>query len=108
MPRFGLLIDYEFCVGCRSCEIACKMEHHRPADQPGIIVQEVNPTVPEGKPYFIPFPTDRCNLCGRRRARGLEPSCVKHCWTGVIRFGTIEELAEQMRQKGKTVLWAPH
>jgi Fe-S-cluster-containing dehydrogenase component len=108
MPRFGLLIDYEYCVGCRSCEVACKMEHHRPPDQPGIIVQEVSSTDPGGKPYFFPFPTDRCNLCGRRRAKGLTPSCVKHCWTGVIRFGTIEELAEQMRQKGKTVLWAPH
>jgi len=84
------------------------MEHGRPMEQRGIIVQEVGSTDPEGKPTFLPFPTDRCNLCGKRRARGLEPSCVKHCWTGVIRFGTIEDLTEQMRQKGKTVLWAPH
>lgn len=25
--RNGLLIDYEFCTGCQSCEIACKQEH---------------------------------------------------------------------------------
>ena len=108
MPRFGLMIDYEYCVGCRSCEVACKMEHRRPADQPGIVVQEVATTAPGEKPYFFPFPTDRCNLCGRRRARGQLPSCVKHCWTGVIRFGTISELSSQMGQKGKTVIWFPH
>jgi Fe-S-cluster-containing dehydrogenase component len=108
MPRFGLLIDYEFCVGCRSCEIACKMEHDRPMDQRGIIVQEVTSTHPGGKTYFFPFPTDKCDLCGRRRAKGLEPSCVRHCWTGVIQFGTIGELADQMSQKGKTVVWIPY
>ena len=30
MPKYGLLIDYEFCVGCHACEIACKQEHNRP------------------------------------------------------------------------------
>ncbi len=108
MPRFGLLIDYEFCVGCRSCEIACKMEHGRPEDQQGIVVQEVIPTDPEGRTYFIPIPTDRCNLCGARRGKGMKPSCVKHCWTGVIRFGTVDELTSQMGPKGKTVVWIPH
>ena len=23
----GLLIDYEYCTGCQSCEVACKEEH---------------------------------------------------------------------------------
>ena len=108
MPKFGLLIDYEFCVGCKSCEIACKMEHNRPMDEWGIRVQEAEPESSEGRMYYLPFPTDHCNLCGKRRARDLAPSCVKHCWTGVIRFGTISELAEQMRNKSKTVLWVPH
>ena len=30
MAREGLLIDYEFCTGCHTCEIACQMEHGFP------------------------------------------------------------------------------
>ena len=25
--RRGLLIDYYYCTGCRSCEVACDIEH---------------------------------------------------------------------------------
>jgi len=108
MPKFGLLIDYEFCIGCRSCEIACKQEHNRPPEEWGIRVMKVEPEVSGGKLYYFPFPTDKCNLCGKRRAKGLEPACVKHCLAKVIRFGTIEELAKHMLKKSKTVLWVPH
>ena len=27
MPKYGLLIDYDFCIGCHVCEVACKQEH---------------------------------------------------------------------------------
>jgi len=108
MPKYGLLIDYELCTGCHSCEIACKKEHNRPPDEWGISVREVEPEIAGGKLYYFPFPTDKCNLCGKRIAKGLQPACVKHCWAGVMKFGTIGELAEYMQQKPKTVLWAPH
>ena len=108
MPKYGLLIDYEFCTGCHVCEIACKKEHNRPPDEWGIYVREVEPDITGGKQYYFPFPTDKCNLCGKRIARGRLPACVTHCWAQVIKFGTIAELAEYMRKKSKTVLWAPH
>ncbi|MBW1996644.1 MAG: oxidoreductase [Deltaproteobacteria bacterium] len=108
MPRFGLLVNYEFCVGCRSCEIACKMEHRRARDEWGIRVQRLQQGPSERRIYYLPFPTDRCNLCGKRRARGLKPSCEKHCWTGVIKFGTLEDLARSMKGKPRSVLWVPH
>ena len=25
--KYGLLIDYTWCTGCHSCEMACKVEH---------------------------------------------------------------------------------
>ncbi len=108
MPKFGLLIDYEYCVGCKSCEVACKMEHGRPQDEYGICVQQAKESDPNGKIYFIPFPTDNCNMCGKRRAKGKKTSCEKHCWTGAIKFGRIEELTECLKDKSKTVLWVPH
>jgi len=108
MPRYGLLIDYEFCVGCHACEIACKQEHNRPIEEWGIHVKKVEPKITESKLYYIPFPTDNCNLCGKRIAKGRQPACVHNCWAGVIKFDTIEELAKYMEGKPKTVLWAPH
>lgn len=108
MPKYGLLIDYEFCVGCRACEIACKQEHDRSGDECGIQVQQIEPEVTKGKLYFYPFPTDYCTFCGKRMAKGLQPACVRNCWAGVMSFGTIKELSENMQKKSKTVLWVPH
>ncbi|RLF04803.1 MAG: oxidoreductase, partial [Thermoprotei archaeon] len=35
MPKYGLLIDYEYCTGCHTCEVACKQEHNLQPDQWG-------------------------------------------------------------------------
>lgn len=105
MPKYGLLIDYEFCSGCRSCELACKQEHNRPPEEYGIYVKEVEAEIAGGKLYYFPFPTDNCNLCGKRIAKGLQPACVQNCWAGVMKFGTIGELTKYMQQKPKTMLW---
>ncbi len=108
MPKYGLLIDYEFCTGCHACEIACKQEHNRRSEEWGIHVREVEPEITGGKLYYFPFPTDKCNLCGKRIAKGLKPACVKNCYASVMEFGTIAELSQRMQEKPRTVLWAPH
>lgn len=108
MPKYGLLIDYEFCTGCHACELACKQEHNRPDGEWGIYVNEVKPEITGGKLYYFPFPTDNCNLCGKRIAKDLAPACVHNCWAQVMKFGKIEELTEYMRKKSSTVIWAPH
>ena len=108
MQKVGLFIDYEFCVGCRVCELACKMEHNRSEGERGIVVTELDSGKPDGEQVFIPMPTDDCVLCGKRIARGLDPACVHNCWAGVMTFGTIQELTGYMEKKPRTVLWAPH
>ena len=40
MPKYGLLIDYNYRTGCYSCEVACQQEHDFPAGKNGIIVTE--------------------------------------------------------------------
>jgi Fe-S-cluster-containing dehydrogenase component len=108
MPKYGLMIDYEFCVGCHTCELSCKQEYNRPPEEWGIRIMEIEPEVSGGKEYFILFPTDKCNLCGKRVAKGLQPACVQNCWAGVMKFGLIEQLSEDMKNKARTVLWVPH
>lgn len=107
--RYGLLIDYEYCTGCFTCQVACAQEYKRQKGQIGMQVIETITTLPNGKPYltYVTFPTELCNLCAGRTSRGLEPTCVKHCMANCIRYGPIEELAKEMTKKGRMVLWAP-
>ena len=110
MAKFGLLIDYEFCTGCHTCEIACKQEHSLPEGQWGIKIIQSGPMqyAPDKWTFdYIPVPTDLCDLCRDRVKGGLQPACVKHCQSGVMKYGTTKELSEYMELKSKTVLFAP-
>ena len=48
MSRNGILIDYEYCSNCHTCEVACKMELGIPEGKWGIRVFEVGPWNIEG------------------------------------------------------------
>jgi Fe-S-cluster-containing dehydrogenase component len=108
MGRKGLLIDYEYCTGCHTCEIACKQENNYPAGKWGIKVNEIIlETFEKVTVDYIPFPTDLCNLCSKRTASGQLPSCVKHCQAACMTYGEINQLYLEMEKKPKTVLFAP-
>ncbi len=109
MERLGLLIDYEFCTGCHTCEVACQMEHGLPADRWGIKLAQIGPWSlgdDDAEFSFVPMPTKLCNLCAERTARGERPTCVKHCMSKVITYGTVAELSEQLAEKPTQVLFA--
>ena len=40
MGKKGLLIAYDYCTGCHTCEVACKQEHGYPAGRWGIMVKD--------------------------------------------------------------------
>jgi Fe-S-cluster-containing dehydrogenase component len=110
MSRYGLLIDYEFCTGCHSCEMACKQEHSLPAGKWGIQIIQSGPTKLEEDKWlydYIPVPTQLCDLCSALVKSGSQPACVRHCQSGVMKYGTVEELAKFMEIKPGTVLFAP-
>jgi len=108
MAKKGLLINYEYCTGCHTCEVACKQEHDYPPGRWGIMVKEFTRET-EGKVQvdFLPFPTDLCDLCARRTAKGEKPACVKHCMTACMSYGTIAELAALMEDMPRSVLFVP-
>ena len=103
-----ILVDYEYCTGCYTCQVACEQEYKWPAGTGGIRVIEMVQRLPEGKAYltYIPFPTELCTLCAHRTVKDLEPACVAHCMAGCMKYGPIEELAKEMR-KGRSVIWRP-
>ncbi len=103
MATYGLMIDNEYCTGCHSCEIACRNELGLPLGQWGIKLLEMGPWRKidgtwEGK--YVPVPTTSCNLCEDRVAAGGEPSCALHCLANAIEYGTLEELAAKMSERG--------
>jgi Fe-S-cluster-containing dehydrogenase component len=108
-PEHGLLIDYEYCTGCHTCEVACAQEHGWAAGMSGMKVIEVVQKLPNDKAYlaFLPFPTELCVLCARRTQQGLLPACVQHCMAACMKYGRIEDLALELSEKSRQVLWAP-
>ncbi|USD37498.1 MULTISPECIES: formate dehydrogenase subunit beta [Ferrimonas] len=79
--------DSDKCIGCGYCTSACPFG-----------VPKLDPK--DNKAY-------KCTLCADRLQVGQEPSCVKSCTTGALRFGTREDMlfqaekrVEELRAKG--------
>ena len=105
----GLLIDYEFCTGCHSCEVACKKQLKLEKGQFGIkVVQDGPRKKPDGKwEYnYVPIPSELCNLCEGRVKAGKQPTCVHHCQAFALTYGTIDELCGKI-DKTKMALFVP-
>jgi Fe-S-cluster-containing dehydrogenase component len=105
--QYGLLIDYEFCTGCHTCEVACKNEHGFPVGQWGIkILQDGPRKMLDGKwEYdYLPVPTSLCDLCEDRVGQGKLPTCVHHCQPDVMKYGSVEDLSK-IATKPKMVLY---
>jgi Fe-S-cluster-containing dehydrogenase component len=108
----GLLINYEYCTGCYSCEVACRNEKELPLDAWGIKLTEIGPWELEPEKWewdYVPVPTDHCDLCVDRVAEGKKPACAHHCLAQVMEFGTLQELAKRARElKGtKSTIFIP-
>lgn len=103
MAQNALYLDYEYCSGCHSCELACRNER-------GLGLGEWGIKVLEDKPYeigddkwhwnYYAIPTENCDLCEKRVASGQEPACVTMCQAKCLFFGTIEECAQMLAKKG--------
>ena len=108
---YGLLINYEYCTGCMSCEMACAVEHDIPVGQYGIKMEEIGPWQIDKKTWqlaYVPVPTDMCDLCAARVEKGKKPTCVKHCQAFCMKYGPVEELAAELAvAKTKCALFVP-
>ena len=110
LEGYALYVDYEFCSGCKSCELACKNEHGFGREEWGIRVLEDKPWKKADGHWnwnYLPVPSDLCDLCAERFEKGQEPSCVQQCQAKVIEFGTYGEVAEKMAAKRKSLIFRP-
>lgn len=110
MTTYGLLIDYEFCTNCGSCQVSCKEEHGYPVGKTGIKVVTDGPWKVDDEFWNFnhwPLVTDLCDLCAARTEKGREPICVHHCLANVIEYGPVSELAAKLEDKPKQFLVVP-
>ncbi len=107
--KSGILIDYDWCTGCHSCEMACQMEFGFPVGQSGVKVFQVGPWQIDERKWqysFMPVFTDMCTLCAERAAKGKLPSCVQHCQADCMKYGSLEDLVKEVSSHNKQVLYA--
>lgn len=74
--RRFLYHDSENCVGCHSCEVACKVEHSLPVGVNRVRISVEGPTVINGE-LRLNFRSVRCMHCA-------QPPCMEVCPTGAI------------------------
>lgn len=110
MATYALLIDYEYCTNCGSCQVTCKEEHGYPVGKTGIKVLSDGPWKIDETHWnwnYFPVLTDLRDLCAERTGKGREPMCVHHCLSNILSYGTVEELSKKLGEKSKQLLVVP-
>lgn len=104
----GILVDSNYCTGCKSCIIACQMEHGYTEKQYGVTVYRLGPVQISDTKWeydFFPQFTDWCDACAERVGTfGKVPSCVQHCQAHCLEFGEVEELAKKAARSKQYVV----
>ena len=107
--KYGILIDYEFCTDCHTCEVACQREHGFAPGEWDVRVLEYGPVQLSEDKWewtYLPLLTSRCDLCAERVEMGKLPTCVHHCQSGIMYYGTLEELSQKLAEKPNQILYS--
>lgn len=105
-----VVIDYDWCIGCRYCEAACPYWARRfNWTKPSIPKERLNPNMsflgnrPRKKGVM-----EKCHFCIQRTRAGRYPACVEVCPAGARKFGNIldpnSEVSHIMKDKRVFVL----
>ena len=103
-PDGIVMMDYDKCIGCRYCEVACP---YQARSFNWVKFEGPNPAVPEwGQPEVERRPRgvpEKCSFCYQRIDRGMSlgmtpgvdsdatPSCVVACPTNARIFGDLND-----------------
>ncbi|MCA9756813.1 MAG: 4Fe-4S dicluster domain-containing protein [Candidatus Eisenbacteria bacterium] len=94
-----VVVDYNWCIGCRYCEAACPYHARRfNWRKPEVPAEEVNPE--QGllsnriRPQGV---VEKCHFCLHRTREGRLPACLEACSTGARVFGNILDPESEIR-----------
>ena len=86
-----VVVDYNWCIGCRYCEAACPYHARRfNWTTPEIPADEINPVQSYlGNRIRPRGVVEKCHFCSHRTRKGQVPACQEACPTGARVFGNL-------------------
>jgi len=86
-----VVIDYNWCIGCRLCMNACPYWARRfNWSEPNLPKEEMNPkTHYMGNRPRMRGVVEKCTFCVQRTRQGRYPACVEVCPVGARKFGNL-------------------
>jgi Fe-S-cluster-containing dehydrogenase component len=94
-----VVVDYNWCIGCRYCEAACPYHARRfNWTKPEVPTDEINPN--QGllsnriRPQGV---VEKCTFCLHRTRQGKLPACLEACPTGARVFGNMLDPKSEIR-----------
>ncbi len=95
-----VLIDYNWCIGCRMCQLACPYHARRfNWGEPNLPHEEMNPKTH----YFGNRPRmrgvmEKCTFCVQRTREDRDPACLEACPVGARKFGNLLDPESDVRK----------
>lgn len=99
-PDGVIVIDYNWCIGCRMCMAACPYWARRfNWGDPNLPAEEMNPkTHYLGNRPRMRGVVEKCTFCLQRTRKGRYPACVEVCPAGARKFGNLLDPESEVRK----------
>lgn len=98
-PDGVVVVDYDWCIGCRYCMAACPYQaRHFNWTQPSLPAEAINPDT-----HYLgnrPRPNgvvEKCHFCLQRTRVDRQPACQEACPTGARVFGNLLDPSSEIR-----------
>ena len=98
-PDGIVVVDYNWCIGCRYCMAACPYgARHFNWGEPNVPAEDLNTEMHYlGNRPRVKGVVEKCTFCIQRTREGKYPSCVEICPVGARKFGNLLDPESEVR-----------